>query len=250
MTSRGRRARRLELDAARHEEAVAYRALLAARAGTRAAHAEVLSAKARSAFPGAPAVWEARRQVQEAKRAEKSAALELRASRVRVRATAQQLSAAGTSAPPPLARVFAAHDAVNSRFLDYQTDPEKVIAYPVLSDPRHPATLAFLQAQREAQWLRPASAQVKIAPPDYIAYREAVRKLEAAFEAAERAARTQPGPTLSSARATTPLPPRHPDPTLPPARSETDRSRRASTEPTWPVPRREGLRERPAPSES
>ena len=210
VTTRGRRARRLELDAARHQESEAYRALVHARAGVRAAQAEVLSARAQSGFPGSAAVWEAKRLAQEAKRVEKSAALELRASRARVKATSQRMAAAGARAPLPIERVFAVHDAVNLRFGEYQTDPERVIAYPLMADTQHPATVTFLRAQREAQHLRPSSAQAKITPTEFLAYRDAVRALEFAFDAAERAAQMQMGPTLDGRR------------------------------PTWPVPRRDG----------
>src|SRR5688572_11651820 len=100
LTAKGRRARRLELDAARREVALAYRGLISARARVREAEANVLSARAASPAPGwgagwlgDPATMAAKRQLQEAKRAVKAASLNLRARRARVRATTVQYHA-------------------------------------------------------------------------------------------------------------------------------------------------------------
>jgi hypothetical protein len=195
VTTKSRRARRLELDAARREVSLAYRALISARAGVREAQANVLSARAASGPPalgsawlGSPATIEAKRRLQEAKRAEKSASLDLRARRARVRATSAQYHAASTADPLPIERLFAAHDAVVARWMAYETDVAKAIAYPQLSDTRQPATLAFFRAYREAQHLRPASARERIPPEQFLAYRDAVRALESAFDEAERQA--------------------------------------------------------------
>jgi hypothetical protein len=195
VTAKGRRARRLELDAARREVSLAYRALISARALVREAEANVVSARAASPTPalgpawlGSPATIEAKRQLQEAKRAVKSASLNLRARRARVRATTVQYHAATSADPLPIERLFASHDAVVARWMAYETDVAKAIAYPQLSDSREPATLAFFRAYREAQQLRPASARDRIPPEQYLAYRDAVRALEAAFDEAERQA--------------------------------------------------------------
>ena len=195
VTAKGRRARRLELDAARREVSLAYRALVSARARVREAQANVLAARASSPVPalgpswlGSPATIEAKRQLQIAKRAEKSASLDLRARRARVRATTVQYHAATAADPLPIEKQFAAHDAVVARWMAYETDVAKAIAYPQLSDMREPATLAFFRAYRQAQELRPASARDRIPPEQFLAYRDAVRALEAAFDAAERAA--------------------------------------------------------------
>ncbi|MET0782199.1 MAG: hypothetical protein ABWZ16_11850 [Microbacterium sp.] len=195
VTAKNRRARRLELDAARREVTLAYRALVSARARVREAQANVLAARAASATPaldatwlGSPATVEAKRQLQEAKRATKSASLDLRARRARVRATIAQYHAATAADPLPIERLFAAHDAVVARWMAYETDVAKAIAYPQLSDTRQPATLAFFRAYREAQQLRPASVRERIPPEQFLAYRDAVRALEAAFDEAERQA--------------------------------------------------------------
>ena len=195
LTAKGRRARRLELDAARREVALAYRGLISARARVREAEANVLSARAASPAPGwgagwlgDPATMAAKRQLQEAKRAVKAASLNLRARRARVRATTVQYHAATAADPLPIERLFAAHDAVVARWMAYETDVAKALAYPQLSDARQPATLAFLRAYREAQQLRPASARERIPPEQYLAYRDGVRALESAFDEAERQA--------------------------------------------------------------
>ncbi|MCR2813083.1 hypothetical protein NQ166_11245 [Microbacterium sp. zg.Y1090] len=186
LTTGRRRARRLELDAARHEELLAFRARQAARARVRAAQADVLSAKARDGIASLSPMSEARRALQAAKRAEKQAMLELRASRSRVKAVRAGYSAAGRSAPLPLERLMAEHDAVTARWLEYETDAARALAFPQMLESRHPYTLAFLQAQRDAHALRPASARDRMSPETFVAYRRAVRALEAAFATAER----------------------------------------------------------------
>ena len=105
-----------------------------------------------------------------------------------MRATIAQYHAATAADPLPIERLFAAHDAVVARWMAYETDVAKALAYPQLSDTRQPATLAFLRAYREAQQLRPASARERIPPEQFLAYRDAVRALEAAFDEAERQA--------------------------------------------------------------
>jgi hypothetical protein len=195
VTAKSRRARRLEVDAARREVSLAYRALITARARVSEAQAGVLAARAASGAPalsvgliGTPATIEAKRQLQEAKLAQRAAALDLRARRARVKATTAQYHAARTADPLPIEKLFAAHDAVVARWMSYETDVAKAIAYPRLSDTREPATLAFFQAHREAQRLRPASARDRIPPEQYLEYRDAVRALEVAFDEAERRA--------------------------------------------------------------
>jgi hypothetical protein len=195
VTARGRRARRLELDAARREVSLAYQALISARARVREAHAEMLAARATSGAPtfggvmmGTPATLEARRRLQDAKRAEKSASMLLRARRARVKVTIAQYHAASSADPLPIERLFGAHDAVVARWMSYETDVAKAIAYPQMSDTRQPATLAFFRAYREAQRLRPSSARERIPPEQFLEYRDAVRTMEAAFDEAERQA--------------------------------------------------------------
>lgn len=102
--------------------------------------------------------------------------------------------AAGPAAPEEsqatqLARLFAAHDAVTARWLDYELDVAKLIAFPAMSDGRQPLTAAFLRAQRIADGLRPASPKARLTPDELTQYRNAVADYEVAFDVAERDAR-------------------------------------------------------------
>lgn len=186
LTSGRRRARRLELEAARHEEAQAYRTLVAARGRVRSARADVLVARSRG--PVTAAQLEARQALQLAKQAEKSASLALRASRSRVKAAWDGLRSRSADTPLPLEALMAEHDAVRAGWLEYETDAAKALAYPRMIDAQYPTTHAFLRAMRDAGELRPASPTAKITPALYVEYRDAVRRLELAFAEAERAA--------------------------------------------------------------
>ena len=190
VTSRGRRARRLELDAARYDEGLAHQALQAARVEVRTARAEVLAARARSGVPsiGGRAAIEARQVLLSAKQAERAASLRLRASRGRVKASRARYRALFTGSPLPLEALMSRHDAVTSRWLEYETDAAKALSFPQMLDAQHPSTLAFLCAQREAHGLRPASARDRMTPPQFAAYRDAVSAVERTFAEAERSA--------------------------------------------------------------
>lgn len=185
LTSGRRRARRLELDAARHEESQAYRALVAAKAQVRSAQADVLAERARSGAPTASI--RTKRALQSARDTEKSASFALRASRARVKASYAQYRASSAAQALPIERLYAAHDAINARWLAYETDVDKALSFPQVTDPRHPATLAFLRAQREAQSLRPSPGR-RIAPAEFVAYRTAVSAMDSALTEAERQA--------------------------------------------------------------
>lgn len=217
LTTRTRRARRLDLDAARHEEGIAYRALITARAQVSEAQAAALAARAASGsggfgsslvddflhgagLVGTPEMIAAKRQLLDAKRREKSAAFALRAIRTRVKAESAYYRASSAVDPLPIEKVFAVHDAIVARWMAYETDATLAISYPQLSDAGNPATLAFLRAQREAQRLRPASAREKIQPARFVAYRDAVRALGTAFDEAERQAGAAAPPAGSPPR--------------------------------------------------
>ncbi|MDY0908042.1 hypothetical protein [Microbacterium sp. CFBP9034] len=198
MTTRPRRARRLELDAARHEEKQAYRSLVEARAVLRVAQADLLTAKSRGAF--SPDALEAKRDLQSAKQRERTASLALRASRSRVKAGYTQYRTASAGEPLPIDRLAAVHDAVNARWLTYETDVDLALAFPQLTDARNPATLVFLRAQREALAKRPMLRE-RATPRQYAEYRVAVRALEVALIDAERQAGVH-GTTASATAAT------------------------------------------------
>ena len=88
-----------------------------------------------------------------------------------------------------LERLFATHDAVTARWLDYELDVAKTIAFPAMSDGRQPLTAAFLRAKRIADGLRPASAKARLTKEQLTEYRNAVADFEVAFDVAERDAR-------------------------------------------------------------
>ncbi|MET0782198.1 MAG: hypothetical protein ABWZ16_11845 [Microbacterium sp.] len=88
-----------------------------------------------------------------------------------------------------LERLFAAHDAITARWLDYELDVAKIIAFPAMSDGRQPLTAAFLRAKRVADGLRPASAKARLTKDQLTEYRNAVADFEVAFDVAERDAR-------------------------------------------------------------
>ncbi|WP_203580920.1 hypothetical protein [Microbacterium hibisci] len=88
-----------------------------------------------------------------------------------------------------LERLFATHDAVTARWLEYELDVAKIIAFPAMSDGRQPLTAAFLRAKRMADGLRPASAKARLSKDQLAEYRNAVADFEVAFDVAERDAR-------------------------------------------------------------
>lgn len=99
---------------------------------------------------------------------------------------AEQVSAPAIS--EQLQHLFDTHDAVTKRWLDYELDVAKMIAYPAMSDGRQPLTAAFLRAKKVADAARPASAK-KLTAASLSEYRAAVTDLEVAFDLAERDAR-------------------------------------------------------------
>ena len=94
-----------------------------------------------------------------------------------------------TTQSTQLERLFASHDAVTARWLDYELDVAKLIAFPAMSDGRQPLTAAFLRAKRVADGLRPASAKARLTRDQLTEYRNAVADFEVAFDVAERDAR-------------------------------------------------------------
>ncbi|GAA1856970.1 hypothetical protein ACFQZV_02900 [Microbacterium koreense] len=114
---------------------------------------------------------------------------ELRAAAPPASAVTVDSAAAQESQATQLAKLFATHDAVTARWLDYELDVAKLIAYPAMSDGRQPLTAAFLRAQRVADGLRPASPKARLTPEQLSEYRNAVVDYEVAFDVAERDAR-------------------------------------------------------------
>ena len=104
-------------------------------------------------------------------------------------AGATPADAAPESQAAQLERLFAAHDAVTGRWLEYELDVAKLIAFPAMSDGRQPLTAAYLRAKRVADGLRPASAKAHLTHQELTEYRNAVTDYEVAFDVAERDAR-------------------------------------------------------------
>ncbi|UIN30723.1 hypothetical protein [Microbacterium binotii] len=88
-----------------------------------------------------------------------------------------------------LERTLAEHDATTARWLEYELDVAKMIAYPAMSDGRQELTAAFLRAKRVADRMRPVSADARITATELTAYQNAVTDYEVAFDVAEREAR-------------------------------------------------------------
>ncbi|MCK6066309.1 MULTISPECIES: hypothetical protein [Microbacterium] len=97
--------------------------------------------------------------------------------------------AAPESQAAQLERLFAAHDTVTARWLEYELDVAKLIAFPAMSDGRQPLTAAYLRAKRVADGLRPPSAKARLTHQELTEYRNAVTDYEVAFDVAERDAR-------------------------------------------------------------
>lgn len=100
-----------------------------------------------------------------------------------------EVRAATESTATRLQRLFDSHDAVTERWLEYELDVAKLIAYPAMSDGRQPLTAAFLRAKKHADALRPASVKAKVTKEQLSEYLDAVTDYEVAFDVAERDAR-------------------------------------------------------------
>lgn len=185
--------KRLGYDAARLELRHAQQDARAAADAVRVARADAARVAADRAVSRADtaAVAAARHVLREAQLASRAAAARVRAARARVSA---ERTALGTATALPLDRLRARHDAVLARWIEYETDPEKAIAFPAMSDGRQPHTAAFLAALGRARDRRPPGGGARVTPSDFDAYRHAVDELERTFDIAERAARGEGEP--------------------------------------------------------
>lgn len=119
---------------------------------------------------------------------------EVKAAQIAARSSSHPL-AAGEPAPAQesqstrIQRLLDAHDEVTQRWLTYELDVAKLIAFPAMSDGRQPLTAAFLRAKKVADRARPASATAKIDAESFAEYRDAVNDFEVAFDVAEKDAR-------------------------------------------------------------
>lgn len=108
-------------------------------------------------------------------------------------------SAASVPTDELLKRLMDEHDEITARWLDYELDVAKLIAFPAMSDGRQPLTAAFLRAKKTADALRPASADAKASEQRITEYLDAVGNYAVAFEVAERDARRLRDSTFSEA---------------------------------------------------
>lgn len=97
-----------------------------------------------------------------------------------------------------LERLLTEHDEITARWLDYELDVAKLIAFPAMSDGRQPLTAAFLRAKKTADALRPA-AGTKVSEQRIGEYLDAVGEYAVAFDLAEREARRLRDSTFSDA---------------------------------------------------
>ncbi|MFS0894954.1 hypothetical protein [Microbacterium sp. 179-I 3D3 NHS] len=121
----------------------------------------------------------------------KTAEIEARALNQQGRRRAPAVAPTTASVAPDdlLVRLFAEHDEITARWLDYELDVAKLIAFPAMSDGRQPLTAAFLRAKKTADALRPASAEAKVSEHQVAEYLQAVGDYAVAFEIAEKDAR-------------------------------------------------------------
>ena len=184
--------RRLAFDAARDDlsEAQHYagerrRAVKLARAEHARLVAERTAKRATSAD-----VASARRVLQQSEREAKAADADVRSRRVQLKVARAEIPAGSKSERFPVARLNRTHDAVMARWMDYETDPAKLIAYPAMSDGKDSATAAFLDASRAARESR-IVVGTRITTQEFAAYRDAVAHLERAFDVAEHSAKAR-----------------------------------------------------------
>ena len=184
--------RRLAYDAARANLKAARQLATERRLALKVARADLAHVTAqRAARTATPEqVASAKRMLRDRERDAKAATAEVRARQARLSAARAEIPV--SSGPRPLERLHLAHDAVTARWMQYETDAARQIAYPAMTDVKRPATAAYLRAAGHANECR-RGASGKITPADFTAYRDAVADLERAFDVAEHAAKVQAG---------------------------------------------------------
>jgi hypothetical protein len=85
-----------------------------------------------------------------------------------------------------IAKLLATHDRTDARWLDYEVDIAKLLDFPLMTDLRNPLTVAFHNAKRQADLLRPERPEDLLSDrPAQLEYRDAVHDYVSAFEVAE-----------------------------------------------------------------
>ena len=184
--------RRLGYDAARLDLRNALREANESRVAVRVARAELtgLVAGRAAGATDAATVAEARRLARDAEQRSRAAAAAVRARRAQLDAARAELAIGADPQRRPLPRTLAAHDAVLTRWMAYETDPGLLLAFPTMGDARDPSTHAFLTAMAEARDARPAPT-AKVTPAEFGVYRDAVDRLRRTFGLAEADARAR-----------------------------------------------------------
>ena len=119
----------------------------------------------------------------------KTAQLEARSGRAKRIGPAVVDTRASVAPNTLLERLFSEHDEITARWLDYELDVAKLIAFPAMSDGRQPLVAAFLRAKKTADALRPSSADSTVTERQVSEYLDAVGAYAVAFEIAEKDAR-------------------------------------------------------------
>jgi hypothetical protein len=83
-------------------------------------------------------------------------------------------------------KLLQAHTDTDNRWLSYELDVAKLLDFPLMTDLRDPLTMAFHQAKRRADLMRPDAADDIIDDRDaQLEYRDAVHDYAGAFDIAE-----------------------------------------------------------------
>jgi len=85
-----------------------------------------------------------------------------------------------------MTRVLAEHNRTDAKWLEYELDIAKLLDFPMMTDMRNPATIAFHKAKRRADLLRPETVDDLMGDRDaQLEYRDAVADYVSAFDVAE-----------------------------------------------------------------
>ena len=85
-----------------------------------------------------------------------------------------------------IAKLLAMHDRTDARWLDYEVDIAKLLDFPLMTDMRNPLTVAFHNAKRQAELLRPDRPEDLLSDRTaQLEYRDAVHDYVGAFDIAE-----------------------------------------------------------------
>jgi hypothetical protein len=85
-----------------------------------------------------------------------------------------------------IAKLLAMHDRTDARWLDYEVDIAKLLDFPLMTDMRNRLTVAFHNAKRQAELLRPDRPENLLSDRTaQLEYRDAVHDYVGAFEIAE-----------------------------------------------------------------